>query len=118
VRIAALILGILGGIFGLFGSMFALTIGGIGGALGAEGADTVIGGGLFAILASIYGIVAGALALKFPKFAGWSLIAAAVVGFIAVFVAYTIAGPLMLVGGILALVSLKNDQSGSSQQAA
>lgn len=116
-RIAALVLGILGGVIGLFMSGGALFIGGVGAAVGAAGASTVIGGGWAALALSILGIVGGALAIAKPKLAGWFMVIAAVGGFIAVFLAFIVAGPLLLIGGILALVSKDKVQQPRMQQA-
>ncbi len=116
-RIAALVLGILGGVIGLFMSGGALFIGGVGAAVGAAGASTVIGGGWAALALSILGIVGGALAIAKPKLAGWFMVIAAVGGFIAVFIAFIVAGPLLLIGGILALVSKDKVQQPRTQQA-
>lgn len=104
-RVAALILGVLGGVIGLFMAGGALVIGGVGAAVGAQGASTVIGGGWLALALSILGIIGGALAMAKPKLAGWFMVIAAVGGFISVFMAYIVAAPLLLIGGILALVS-------------
>jgi hypothetical protein len=106
-RIAALVLGIVGGILGIFGGLAASAVGTLGIALEAEGSGMLMGLGAVALLVSIFAIVAGALALKYPKFSGWSMIASAVVGFIAVSGGYLIAGILLLIGGILALLSTR-----------
>lgn len=100
-RIAALVLGIIGGIIGLFAGGAALAIGGLGSAAGAEGAGTVVGGGMGALLLSVLGIVGGALAMAKPRLGGALMLVAAIGGFIAVSLAYLVAGPLLLVGGLL-----------------
>ncbi len=106
-KIAALILGIIGGIAGLFGAIFALGIGGIGTAVGAEGATSMAGSGLAALALSLLGIVGGSMAIAKPKAAGIMMLIAAVGGLIAVFVAYIVAFPLLLTGGIMGLVGAK-----------
>jgi Double zinc ribbon len=110
-RIASLILGIAGGIIGLFAAGFALTIGGIGNAFGTANASTVVGGSIAALVMSVVGIVGGALALAKPKLAGWLMAIAAVGGTIGVFVAYFVAGPLLLIGSILAFTGSRNHHS-------
>jgi hypothetical protein len=112
--IAALILGIIGGIAGLVGAGFALVVGGLGSAFSASGASTVLGGAVAAVVFSVLGIVGGALSLKWPKTAGGLMLVAAVGGGIGVFVAYAVAFPLLLVGGILALVSSRSSVPVSS----
>lgn len=113
-RIAETILGILGGIFGLVGSLFALTAGGLAGALGAEGASMVVGLGLLAILLSILGIVGGAISSRNSKVAGILMLVAGIGGFIAVFLAYIVAAPLLVTGGILSLVRKGKDEPHNS----
>ena len=54
---------------------------------------------------SIISIVGSALALAKPKLAGILMIIAAAGGTIAVFAAYLVPGPLLLIGGILALLT-------------
>lgn len=102
-KIAALILGLIGGIAGLFGSIFALSVGGIGSAVSAEGANTVVGAGVAALILSLLGIVGGSLAIAKPKVAGIMMLTASIGGLVAVFAAYFIAFPLLLLGGIFAL---------------
>jgi uncharacterized membrane protein HdeD (DUF308 family) len=116
-RIAALVLGIVGGVFGLFAGFAAFSIGGLGSAFQADGAGTVVGLGLAAIFISVFGIVAGALALKYPKFSGWSQLISGILGIIAISAFYMIAGPILIIGGILALVSSRQAK-GVSQNAA
>lgn len=103
-RVGALVLGIIGGIIGLFAAVFALGVGGIGGAVGAEGASTVVGLGWSALLLSILGIVGGALAMAKPRFAALLMLVAGIGGFISVSLFYIIAGPLLLVGALLAFL--------------
>jgi hypothetical protein len=114
-RIAALVLGIIGGVFGLVGGLFFTALGGLGASVQADGASAVAGVGLLGILISIYAIIAGAVALKFPRFSGWSQLVAGIVGLI--FLASYISGPILLIGGILALVSAKQGK-GAAQNAA
>lgn len=104
-KIAALILGIIGGIAGLVGAIMAMAIGGIGSAIGGEGAGTVTSLGWLALLFSVVAIIGGSLAIAKPKIAGIMMLFMGIGGFIAVSIGYIIAGPLLITGGILALVS-------------
>lgn len=103
-RIAALILGIIGGIIGLIAAGAALFIGAVGSATGAQNSEMVIGGGWAALGLSVVGIVGGALALAKPRAAALLMLIAAVGGFISIFIAYVVAGPLLLMAAILAFV--------------
>lgn len=109
-RIAALVLGIIGGIFGIFGSLFATMVGGLGAAFNAKGASEVAGLGFVAVFISIAGLVGGALALKYPKVAGWMMLLCGISGIIAISAGYIIAGPLFIIGGILALISSRKSK--------
>jgi len=109
-KIAALILGLIGGIAGIFGAIFAFGVSGVGTVVGAEDAGSLAGNGIAALIASLLGIVGGAIAIAKPKIAGIFMIIAGVGGLIAVFVAYIIAAPLLVIGGILALVASKKQQ--------
>ena len=108
-KIAGLILGILGGLGGLLGSLFAVSIGGLGAAFQAEGAQEVVGLGGAAFVFAIIGIVGGALAMAKPKIAGWLLIIAAIGGLIAVSMAWIMAFPLLLIGGIILIIYARNE---------
>jgi len=103
-KIAALILGILGGIAGIVGSILVLVVGGIWSAFGGEGAGTVTTLGWVSLPVSLVGIVGGALALAKPKIAGIMMLLMGIGGFIAISLGYVVAGPLLITGGILALV--------------
>lgn len=102
-KVAAIVLGIIGALFGFFGAIFALGLGGLGGAFGAEGAESISRSGIIAILASIVGLVGAVLVFKKSWLAGWLMVGAAVVGFVATFVAYIIGGIFLLIAGIMAL---------------
>ncbi|WP_066638549.1 DUF4064 domain-containing protein [Desulfolucanica intricata] len=114
-KIAAMILGIIGGLAGLAGAVFALFVGGVGDAFGAQDASTVIGLGFAAIPLSILGIVGGAMTLAKPKFSGIAMLISAVGGTIAISAGYLIAGPLLLIAGIMALVANRREQTGTVQ---
>lgn len=106
-RVAALVLGIIGGIAGIVGAVFALFVGGVGAVVGAEGAQTVTGLGFAAIPLAILGIIGGAVAMAKPKAAGILMLISGIGGFIAISVGYIVAGPLLVIGGILAIVGQK-----------
>ncbi|HEY3063217.1 MAG TPA: DUF4064 domain-containing protein [Chloroflexota bacterium] len=72
--------------------------------LGTEGASTVVGLGWAALGLSVLGIIGGALALAKPRLAGLLLLIAGIGGTISISLAYVVAGPLLVIGGILALV--------------
>lgn len=101
---AALVLGLIGGIFGIFAAIFAVFIGGLGAAFEADGAETVAGLGFLAIFVAILGIVGGALSKGRPGPAGILQLIAGIGGFILISGAWIISGPLLIVGGILALL--------------
>jgi hypothetical protein len=106
-RLTALILGIVGGLGGFLGAIFALFVGGLGAAFGVEEAETVIGLGWAAIPLALIGIVGGALALSKPTAGGILMLVSGVGGFIAISYGYLFGGPLLIVGGVLALVAKK-----------
>ncbi|MDQ3784408.1 MAG: hypothetical protein M3360_05950 [Actinomycetota bacterium] len=101
---ASMVLGIVGGVFGIMAAIVALFIGGLGGALGGEGAGEVAGLGFVAIFLAVAGIVGGALAKSKPVAAAWLQLGAGIFGFIAVSLAWLIAGPLLLIGALLAFL--------------
>ena len=109
-KIAAMILGILGGIAGLGSAVIVLFLGGLGGALGANGADSISSMGVAAIPFSILGIVGGAMASTKSKAAALMMGLSAVGGTIVISMAYIIAGPLLLVGCILAYLSSREEK--------
>jgi len=87
-----------------------LVLGGIGSAIGGEGAGTVATLGWVALLLSLVGIVGGSLALAKPKIAGIIMLLMGIGGLICISLGYVVAGPLLIIGGILALVgSRKSD---------
>ncbi len=103
-RTAETILGVLGGIAGLIGAIFVLLTGGLGAAFGAEGTSTIVNLGWIAIFLSTLGIIGGAIASRNVDAAGICMLLSGIGGFLAISLAYIIAGPLLIVGGILALV--------------
>ncbi|MGA9351383.1 MAG: DUF4064 domain-containing protein [Anaerolineae bacterium] len=104
-RTGAMVLGIIGGLAGIAGAFFALFVGGLGTAFGAEEARTAVSLGCAAIPLSLLGIVGGAIAKAKPTAAGILMLISGIGGFIAIFMGYIIAGPLLVVGGILALLA-------------
>jgi hypothetical protein len=102
-RTAETILGILGGLFGILGSFFALSIGGIGAAFGADGASDIVNLAWVAILLSIVGLIGGAIASRNAETGGIMMVVCGIGGFIAISMGYIIAGPLLIIGGVLAL---------------
>lgn len=87
---------------GLVGAIFALLVGGIGIAVNAEGATSIVGLAWAAMGLSILGIIGGALAGAKAKTSGVLMLIAGIDGLIAVSMAYIIAAPLLMVGGIMA----------------
>jgi hypothetical protein len=104
VKVAGLLLGIIGGIIGLVASGFALGVGAIGSATGAQGSETVIGLGWAALGLSVVGIVGGALSLAKPRVAALLMLIAGIGGSIAISIAYVVAGPLLIIGAVLAFL--------------
>lgn len=111
VRIAALILGLLGAFAGFAGALFAMGIGGLGSALGGEGAEVVIGLGATAFVISFVALIGTALALAKPQGAGITMIICGIAGIIAISAGYVIAGPLLIIAGILAVLGKRELQS-------
>lgn len=110
-RTGAMVLGIIGGLAGIAGAFFALLVGGLGTAFGAEAARTVVSLGWVAIPLSLLGIVAGAMARAKPTAAGILMLISGIGGFIAISMGYIIAGPLLIIGGIFALIGRKERHS-------
>jgi len=95
--------GLAGGILALIGAFIALLIGLAGHELGAEDADTVTVGASIALGAGVAGILGASLMWTHPKLGGVLMLVSAIVGFVAVFLAYLLGGILLLVAGILGL---------------
>ena len=110
-RTGAMVLGIIGGLAGIAGAFFALFVGGLGTVFGAEEARTAVSLGCAAIPLSLLGIVGGAIAKAKPTAAGILMLISGIGGFIAIFMGYIIAGPLLVIGGILALLGRKESQN-------
>ncbi len=101
-RTAEFIVGLIGGIFGILGGLLGMMIGGMSAAFG--GGASVVWLGISAIAFSILGIVGSATVRHNSKKGGWMMLIAAVGGTISVSFAYALAGPLLLVAGLLALI--------------
>ena len=101
-RTAETILGILGGIFGLAPSIIAFFTGMII-AIDPSNISLIIRG-LLATLFSILGIAGGAMATRNAKVSGIFMLVGGIGGFIAISIGFIVAGPLLIIGGILALL--------------
>jgi hypothetical protein len=110
-KILATILGILGGIGGGIVSVILIVIGNLGIGLGAPRGPLLTGRGWAGLLLSLLGIAGGALAISRPKIAGILMLVSALGGFIALMVGYVFGGPLLIAGGVLALVAARERPS-------
>jgi hypothetical protein len=111
VRGGALALGLVGGVIGLVAAGFALAVGGIGTALNSSATSSgqtnfgmVTTGGWIALGSSVVGLVGAALALAKPRLASLVMLVAAIGGFVGISLFYVVAGPLLLVGALLAFL--------------
>jgi len=102
-----LILGIVGGIAGMCGAAFALFVGGVDAAFSASGTSSVVSLGVIAIFFSLLGLIGGGLALSKPKVAGVMMLISAIGGVISISWGYAVALPILLAGGIFALIGKK-----------
>jgi hypothetical protein len=102
---AAMVLGIVGGVFGIFGASLVMATGGIGALLEQEGAALFSVLGTIAMFLAVLGIVGGALAKSQPRTAAWCMGLSGVLGFGAALGAWFFAGPLLIVGAVLAYTS-------------
>lgn len=100
-RTTEFVLGLIGGIFGIISSLMAMFIGGAATAFGSSHGSTITGSALIALIVSILGIVGSVLSSKQTMLAGIFLIAAAIIGFICIFMFYILPGILLLIGGIM-----------------
>lgn len=99
-----MVLGIVGGVFGILAALLAMMVGGMGAAFDAEGSETIVGLGFAAVFVGVVGIVGGSLARSRPPAAALLQLLAGIAGFVAVSAAWLIAGPLLLIGAILAWI--------------
>ncbi|WP_052810145.1 hypothetical protein [Streptomonospora alba] len=109
----ALVLGIVGGVFGIIGGLAAMLVGGLGAAFEAQDSGSIVGWGFAAVFFGVAGIVGGALARGASKTAALLLLLSCVGGFIAVEMAWLIAGPLLIVGAGLAWFGRRKRAFGS-----
>lgn len=98
----AMVLGIVGGVFGILSALLAMVVGGIAAGLEAEGGGLVASLGFASIFIGVTGIVGGALAKSRPAWSAGLQLFACLAGFVAVSMAWLIAGPLLLLGAIFA----------------
>ena len=103
-RTTATILAVIGSIFGLEAALFLLLFGNLGTVFGVKEASLAVGLGRTTIYLAIIGIIGGVIVNQNPKVAGILMILSGIGGFMAVSLAYVIAGPLLIVAGILALL--------------
>ena len=115
-RTASLVLGITGGVFGILSGLLAMMIGGIGSAFAAEGSGSVVGLGFGAILLGVLGIIGGALSNRSPGKASLLQAIAGFLGFIAIWLFWTLAGVLLLIGALMAFLG-RSPATSASQPA-
>lgn len=112
-RVAALVLGIIGGVIGIMAAATATGLGGMAGALADDPAATaqatdIAGRGALGIVISIVALVGGALAMAKPRTAAVIMLLTGIAGLVAVGGFYLLAGPLLLVGALLAFLGRKS----------
>ncbi|WP_311543651.1 hypothetical protein [Streptomonospora wellingtoniae] len=112
----ALVLGIVGGVFGIISALLALLAGGLGAAFEAEGSGEVVGLGFAAVFIGVVGIVGGALARGASKTAALLLLLSGLGGFIAVSMAWLVAGPLLIIGAFLAWFGRRKMRAARAQR--
>lgn len=103
-RLAALGLGLLGSIVGFFGGLFVILVGSVGTLFAAEGSGTVALLGLLALGASTLGVVGAVFAVARPRLAAAFMAGGAVIGVLAVSLAYIPAAILLAVAAFLAFM--------------
>ncbi len=103
-RPTATILAVLGSIFGLEIALFLLLFGSLGSVFGVAEISPAAALGRTTIYLVVVGIIGGVIVNQNPKIAGTLMLLSGIGGFMAVSLAYIIAGPLLIVAGILALL--------------
>ncbi len=107
-RVAALVLGIIGGVIGILAASTATGLGAIGTIAkdpkAVAQATELAGRGGLAIAISIIAMVGAALAMAKPRAAAVVLLVTGLAGLFAVGGFYLLAGPLLLVGALLAFL--------------
>lgn len=104
-RKAALILGITGGLIGLIISLLAGLVSFFASLI--TGFEILEVKGIILIILAIIGISGGILARAKPVFAGILMLVSCMGGFFILFIFWTFAGILLLMGGILAIAGRK-----------
>ena len=103
-RTASLVCGIVGGVTGILAGLFAIFVGGLGAAFEADDSGLILGLGLGACLLGVAGIVAGPLAPRYPVISAILQGGVGVLGFVAVNLFWILAGILLLIGALLAVL--------------
>jgi hypothetical protein len=103
-RFLALGLGILGAVAGFIGGLIVILIGAVGGLFAAEGTATVVLLGLAAMAASTVALFGSGLAAARPSFGAVLLGISAVVGLLAVSLAYVPAAIFLGLAAVLAFM--------------
>lgn len=112
------VIGIIAGVFAVIAALVTLVFGGVASAFHAEKAGTVVGLGWGGIAFSFLVIVFAAVSLSKFRFAGWGLIASAILGAILGGTLVAIFMILALIGGILVVAGTKANASASGDVAA
>ncbi|TCZ75332.1 hypothetical protein E0485_18275 [Paenibacillus albiflavus] len=99
--------GLISGILGIASAIIALFFSGFAATLGVEGAGDVVWLGWLAFGVSILGIIGAAIARSKPKLAGFFMVVAGVVGFVAISWLYVISTVLFVIAGLVGLFSKK-----------
>lgn len=100
----ATILAVLGSIFGLEIALFLLLFGSLAPVFGAAEISPTLALGRTTIYLVVIGIIGAVIVNQKPRIAGILMLLSGIGGFMAVSLAYVIAGPLLIVAGILALL--------------
>ncbi|MDT0301211.1 hypothetical protein [Streptomonospora wellingtoniae] len=100
--ITALVLGGIGVVIGLIGGFGALLVGGLGSAFEIGGPGNFVGLAFTAGFIGVAAVIGGALVRGASKTAALLLLVSGVGGFLAVSTAWMVAGPLLIVGALLA----------------
>ncbi len=102
-KIAAIVLGFLGAVAGFFGAFIVFNAGRVGDVITIPGIAR-IPSAYFALLLALVALVGAGITETRLKLGGSLMLIAGLGGLIAHVSAYTVAGPLLIIGGILALI--------------
>ncbi len=102
-KIAAIVLGFLGAVAGFFGAFIVFNTGRIGDVITVPGIAR-IPSAYFALVLALVALAGAGITETRLKLGGYLMIIAGTGGLIAQVSAYTVAGPLLIIGGILALI--------------